>query len=217
MVKRLLLENIWSLSVPVSATCIALAVLIGPGASVTPTLAWLGLALAYAGVVVFLPVMLRRTGFAIQIRAHHLVINLVWAAIVFTLGMTGKLAPLTRTVEGDYYPGTDRAELVHHLSLLLRDRWLKADKDMYAVDTTEMLTGLHEDAETVIWIVPKGRDEAMIYLKRSDDLAWRYEISDIEDLDGEWIEPAPWDGTPSLAAEPDNTEWRPGEPIKRKR
>jgi hypothetical protein len=191
MLKRLIAENWWCIPVPLSALCLVIAWLLGPGA-VTAVFAWLAVGLGLAAFSVF--VVAARHGSALRhtLRAHHFIVNMAWAGLVVMLLATGKLSTLTAPPEMAYYPGTQGGWAAGDLAKWIREDWVSAGRDLYNVDTDALEERFRKEWHTESRIEVQDTERAVIHLRGEGGKAWRFELTDIDSGRGAWIEPEEW-------------------------
>lgn len=199
-------ENIWSVTVPVSVVCLLLAWLFRGISGLGVTLLIFSACTAFAGAVIVLVKAIRGVDAGPPMRLHHLFLNCLWAVVFGGLFMTGQLAPVLQSGAIENYSGADGATIVRGVGYTLQEEWEESGRNLLNVDTDSMLAEMHPDAFKIVRIEVTRHDEAIIHVRESGQ-GYRFHITDIEDMDGEWLKPLPWDEQSRPGAE------REGEPI----
>jgi len=192
--RRIVSVNRWSLTVAISAFCLLGAYLIGPHHHVTAILSWLGLALAFAGFLIVGRLRLLGEDMPDSIRGIDIFANLAWLMFVVMLIFKGDVLQLGVSPQHANYPGGSGGIRVREVSDIFRTHWREAGRDASQVDVDQVLRSADIQSWEHIDIEPIERDEVLIhYSDETEAHIWRFMLTDIEGLNGEWLEPVPWD------------------------
>jgi hypothetical protein len=188
MLKRLVIENWWSVPVPLSAICLLLSWLIGPGV-IGNILAWLGIALGFSALIVFINALRFSTLTRHNLRVTNMVLNLVWAGLIVVLVATGRLTRLTQPPERAHYPGWYLGTATGDVADWLREDWQQANRDLYRVDVSAIEARFEKEFHNSLRIEVLDTDRAIFLLEDHEGRSWQFELLDVEDKDGHWVKP----------------------------
>ncbi|MCG3182062.1 MAG: hypothetical protein ICCCNLDF_00123 [Planctomycetes bacterium] len=186
---RVFWENLASLPLVLSLLFLTLAVLIGPGNSISSALIWMALICAIATFGVLVALHWSKSWH--PPRTVNLVANLAYTIFFFALLITGVFEPYLRAQGMENYPGNLGGYIVDDVKRELKAEWLRSAKDLNQADIEQALRNAELPDFVEIEVDVTGRKSAdVIYRERGLDRAgrtFRYRLTDVGSGSGEWL------------------------------